>query len=127
MFNHLIKINSNHQDSRSIPQPLKPEPTKPAQPAAAAQPTQPKAVEPKPVQPVILDPANPRLDLDNSTQLSPWKFGAKRILSSVNSVCQRLSNLILKVVAKVFPWNRRAKRRLAAKAGADPEAVDDEL
>ena len=56
-----------------------------------------------------------------------WKFGAKRIMSSVNSVCQRLSNLILKVVAKVFPWNRRAKRRLAAKAGADPEAVDDEL
>jgi hypothetical protein len=133
LIDHLIIINLAQIDSRSNPQvpkpePAKSEPAKQATPApTTAQPTLPKAAEPKPVQPVILDPANPQLDLDNSTQLSPWKFGAKRILSSVNSVCQRLNNLILKVVAKVFPWNRRAKRRLAAKAGSDPEAVDDEL
>jgi hypothetical protein len=103
---------------------------KPAQPATTAQTVLPKPAEAnsvKPAQPVILDPANPQLHLDNSTQLSPWRFGAKKILSSVSSVCQRLNNLILKVVAKIFPWNRRAKRRLAAKAGADPESVDDEL
>ena len=66
--------------------------------------------------------------LEVESEISPWKFGAKKILSSVNSVCQRLNALILKVVAKVFPWNRRAKRRLAAaKSGGDPEAVDEEF
>jgi hypothetical protein len=83
-------------------------------------------------QPVdILDPTNPQLDLDPAAsggEVSPWKFGAKKILSSVNVVCQRLNNLILKIVAKIFPWNRRAKRRLAmAKSGGDPEALDDEF
>ena len=80
------------------------------------------------VKPVILDPTNPQLEMSTMTsQISPWRFGAKKILSSVSSVCQRLNNLILKVVAKIFPWNRRAKRRLAvAKAGGDPEAVEDE-
>ena len=86
------------------------------------------AVESGSVQPVILDPTNPQLEMSTMTsEISPLRFGAKKILSSVSSVCQRLNNLILKVVAKVFPWNRRARRRLAvAKAGGDPEAVEDE-
>ena len=46
------------------------------------------------------------------TQVSGWRYGAKRILGSFASVCQRLNQLLLKVVAKVFPWNRRARRRL---------------
>jgi hypothetical protein len=79
---------------------------------------------------LILDPTNPQLDLEMSTmtsEISPARFGAKKILSSVSSVCQRLNNLILKVVSKVFPWNRRARRRLAAaKSGGDPEAAADE-
>jgi len=103
------------------------QPVKPSQPSTTAPTLPPKPAETNLVKPVILDPANPQLHLDNSTQLSPWRFGAKKILSSVSSVCQRLNNLILKVVAKIFPWNRRAKRRLAAKAGTDPESVDDEL
>jgi hypothetical protein len=50
------------------------------------------------------------------------------MLSSVSGVCQRLSKLILKVVAKIFPWNRRAKRRLAAaQSGVDPDSADDEF
>ena len=63
----------------------------------------------------ILDPSDPQLNSDES-QLSPpasgWREGTKRILRSVVNVCQRVNQLILKVVAKMFPWNRRAKRRL---------------
>jgi len=64
------------------------------------------------------------LDLDqqeesNAITSGGWRFGAKRILGSFAGVCQRLNQLLLKVVAKVFPWNRRAKRRL--RGGADDE------
>ena len=52
-----------------------------------------------------------------------WRYGAKRILGSFASVCQRLNQLLLKVVAKIFPWNRRARRRLTVGGGGD----DDEL
>ena len=77
----------------------------------------------------ILDPSSPNLDLNqqqeqesNEISSGGWRFGAKRILGSFAGVCQRLNQLLLKVVAKVFPWNRRAKRRLKV-GGAD---ADDE-
>ena len=76
----------------------------------------------------ILNPVDPQIpsskDISSSTsetveespvvgtQVSGWRYGAKRILGSFASVCQRLNQLLLKVVAKVFPWNRRARRRL---------------
>ena len=44
--------------------------------------------------------------------------GFRRVLTSVSGLCKRLSTLILKVVKTIFPWNRRAKRRLA---GEDAE------
>ena len=75
----------------------------------------------------ILDPSSPNLDLNqqqeqesNEISSGGWRFGAKRILGSFAGVCQRLNQLLLKVVAKVFPWNRRAKRRLRV-GGADDE------
>jgi len=63
------------------------------------------------------DPASADLDINappgnNDVTGGGWRFGTKRILRSVVSVCQRVNQLILKVVAKIFPWNRRAKRRL---------------
>ncbi len=112
----------------SEPQPQKPEPIKTE--AVEMKPEPVKPVETKPDQPVILDPTNPQLDVNQSisSETSPWKFGAKKVLSSVSGVCQRLNNLILKVVAKVFPWNRRAKRRLAmATKPGDPEDLDEDF
>ena len=58
-------------------------------------------------------------------QPSSLRHGSKRILRSVVNVCQNLNQLLLKVVAKIFPWNRRAKRRL--RVGGDVENADDEL
>ena len=39
--------------------------------------------------------------------------GFRRVLTSVSGLCKRVSTLILKVVKTIFPWNRRARRRLA--------------
>jgi hypothetical protein len=71
----------------------------------------------------ILDPSNPQLGQSDSESVnkSGWRVGAKRILGSVAGVCQRLNQLLLKVVAKIFPWNRRAKRRL--RGGAEDEEL----
>ena len=70
----------------------------------------------------ILDPSSPDLEtkLDEKDPKSGWRLGAKRILGSFAGVCQRLNQLLLKVVAKLFPWNRRAKRRLRG-VGEDDE------
>ena len=48
--------------------------------------------------------------------------GFRRVLTSVSGLCKRLSTLILKVVKTIFPWNRRAKRRLAG-GGEDEEEL----
>ncbi len=77
--------------------------------------------------PEIIDPDNPEIPSssveDPPPQESRWRRGFRRVLTSVAGVCKRLSKLILKVVKTIFPWNRRAKRRLAAGDGA---ADDDE-
>jgi len=47
--------------------------------------------------------------------------GFRRVLTSVSGLCKRVSTLILKVVKTIFPWNRRAKRRLASGGGVEDE------
>ena len=44
---------------------------------------------------------------------SGWKLGTKRMLTSLSSMFGKANSLLLKVVATIFPWNRRARRRLA--------------
>jgi len=41
-----------------------------------------------------------------------WKRGTKKFLGSLSGMFQKLNTLLLKVVTKIFPWNRRARRRL---------------
>ena len=69
----------------------------------------------------MISPIDPKLPADSksvndkqpsSDVTSGWRYGAKKILGSFAGVCQRLNQLLLKVVAKMFPWNRRARRRL---------------
>jgi len=36
----------------------------------------------------------------------------KRLLSSVRGLLERLSKLMVKFVHRIFPWNRRARRRV---------------
>ena len=89
----------------------------------------------------ILDPSDPQLivppmegdpapstptTLPDSQASSGWRHGSKRILRSVVNVCQNLNQLLLKVVAKMFPWNRRARRRLKV-GGSNGEDAEDEL
>ena len=54
---------------------------------------------------------------------SGWKLGTKRMLASLSSMFGKTNSLLLKVVATIFPWNRRARRRLANIGDED----DDEL
>lgn len=46
------------------------------------------------------------------TNESRWRFGLRRILGKSSQMLQKLNTLLLKVVTTIFPWNRRAKRRL---------------
>ena len=50
------------------------------------------------------------------------KLGTKRILGSLSSMFGKVNSLLLKVVATIFPWNRRARRRLA-NIGEDDEEL----
>ena len=38
--------------------------------------------------------------------------GTKRLLSSVRNLLDVSSKIIVKLVYKIFPWNRRARRRV---------------
>eukprot|EP00095_Tigriopus_kingsejongensis_P012501 maker-scaffold221_size251850-snap-gene-1.9 protein:Tk12501 transcript:maker-scaffold221_size251850-snap-gene-1.9-mRNA-1 annotation:"hypothetical protein" len=44
---------------------------------------------------------------------SRWRVGFKKILGSLAGMTSKLNTLLLKVVSTIFPWNRRAKKRLA--------------
>ena len=66
----------------------------------------------------ILDPESPDF-YEEETSSSGWKYGASKILRKTSGMLQRLSTLLLKIVKTIFPWNRRAKRRLAG--GEDEE------
>ena len=52
---------------------------------------------------------------------SDVKLGVKRILGSLSSLFGKVNSLLLKVVATIFPWNRRARRRLANIGEEDDE------
>lgn len=87
------------------------------------------------VEPVILDPANPILPItteETSTSEATigdttiegsgsLKRGTKKFLGSLSGMFQKLNTLLLKVVAKIFPWNRRARRRLHGDSAEDDE------
>ena len=69
----------------------------------------------------LISPIDPKLPTDSKSDIdkqpssdvtSGWRYGAKKILGSFGGVFKRLNQLLLKVVAKMFPWNRRARRRL---------------
>lgn len=47
--------------------------------------------------------------------------GTKRLLSSIKGLLERTSKVIVKLVHKIFPWNRRARRRVMG------DGDDDEL
>ena len=47
------------------------------------------------------------VDVNNTTMQ-----GTKRLLSSVRNLLDVSSKVIVKLVYKIFPWNRRARRRV---------------
>ena len=55
------------------------------------------------------DPAN-----NTNTML-----GTKKLLSSVRNLLDVSSKVIVKLVYKIFPWNRRARRRVMGDGGED--------
>ena len=52
---------------------------------------------------------------------SSWRFGLRKVLSKTSGLCSKVSTLILRVVKTIFPWNRRAKRRLQGEGAEDDE------
>ncbi len=71
---------------------------------------------------LILDPNDPDLDGPEDKNVSCWRKGAKKLLNRTSGLLQRLSQLLLKVVKTIFPWNRRAKRRLEENSSEDEDA-----
>ena len=47
--------------------------------------------------------------------------GGLRLLASLRGVTERASKLLVKLVHRIFPWNRRARRRVLG------DGEDDEL
>ena len=52
------------------------------------------------------------LSESNTTSTNTTKHGTKQILSSVRNLLDVSSKVIVKLVYKIFPWNRRARRRV---------------
>merc|ERR1712154_92281 len=99
-----------------------PVPTKPPKPRAEIlNPSDPQLILPSSESGGVTPDASVATPTTSETQASGWRHGSKRILRSVVNVCQNLNQLLLKVVAKMFPWNRRAKRRLKV-GGANEDA-----
>ena len=46
-------------------------------------------------------------------------LGTKKLLSSVRNLLDVSSKVIVKLVYKIFPWNRRARRRVMGDGGED--------
>merc|ERR1712154_438271 len=60
-------------------------------------------------------------DTNNKTDSADVTHGIKKILSSTKTLLERLSKVLVKLVHKIFPWNRRARRRVMG------DGDDDEL
>jgi len=63
-------------------------------------------------------PSQSSLDTSNS---NCTVNGTKKFLSSVRNLLDVSSKVIVKLVYKIFPWNRRARRRVLG------DGEDDEL
>ena len=46
-------------------------------------------------------------------------LGTKKLLSSVRNLLDVSSKIIVKLVYKIFPWNRRARRRVMGDGAED--------
>ena len=81
---------------------------------AGSSPTIPAAPEPK----VENSTAQ---TVSNSTSNSTSTTGTKKVLSATRNLLERVSKLLVKFVHRIFPWNRRARRRVMG------DGDDDEL
>ena len=62
-----------------------------------------------------------RTDTETSdTNTTNTMLGTKKLLSSVRNLLDVSSKVIVKLVYKIFPWNRRARRRVMGD-GAEEE------
>lgn len=52
------------------------------------------------------------VDVNNTTTTNTTMHGTKKLLSSVRNLLDVSSKVIVKLVYKIFPWNRRARRRV---------------
>ena len=52
------------------------------------------------------------IDVNNETNTNTTMHGTKKLLSSVRNLLDVSSKVIVKLVYKIFPWNRRARRRV---------------
>ena len=59
--------------------------------------------------------------VSNSTTNSTSITGTKKVLSATRNLLERVSKLLVKFVHRIFPWNRRARRRVMG------DGDDDEL
>ena len=48
----------------------------------------------------------------SSTNSTTSVTGTKKVLSATRNLLERVSKLLVKFVHKIFPWNRRARRRV---------------
>ena len=53
------------------------------------------------------------------TNTTTTMLGTKKLLSSVRNLLDVSSKVIVKLVYKIFPWNRRARRRVMGDGGED--------
>merc|ERR1719430_1064918 len=83
-------------------------------PKAGSTPTIPATPEPK------VENSTAQI-VSNSTNNSTSITGTKKVLSATRNLLERLSKLLVKFVHRIFPWNRRARRRVMG------DGDDDEL
>ena len=57
--------------------------------------------------------------LTNTTNTNTTMLGTKKLLSSVRNLLDVSSKVIVKLVYKIFPWNRRARRRVMGDGAED--------
>ena len=58
-------------------------------------------------------------DTEPDTTNTTTMLGTKKLLSSVRNLLDVSSKVIVKLVYKIFPWNRRARRRVMGDGGED--------
>merc|ERR1712198_76138 len=77
----------------------------------------PATPEPKVENSTAQTVSNSTSSSNNSTSIT----GTKKVLSATRNLLERLSKLLVKFVHRIFPWNRRARRRVMG------DGDDDEL